>query len=199
MKDLIKIIVMILIVIVVIFLGYFLFTKFTSKSANNKQEEKAVNVKKDVYELGDDIVFTKLKDVMFSSENDKRDFSKWKVLYQDRNYLVLYSVADWGSINVRNYYNAVLNHRKIMTQYKIFSGYDDDFRILGNKELELFSCNTYNMTCLNLPDWIGTSLTSINNSNGKRVVFNDNKIGEYNNDGEFLYHPVIRILKDKIE
>ena len=120
-------------------------------------------------------------------------------MYQENKYLTLYSVEDWGKINVSDYYATIKNHRKIMTQYKVFNGYDEDFRLLGNKELELFSCNTFNMTCLNVPKWVGTSLTSINNSNGKRIVFGDNKIIEYQNSGEYLYHPVIRIYKDKIE
>lgn len=199
MKDWIKIIIMVLIVIIIIFLGYFLFTKFVGKGGIKKVEENVVNVKKDVYELGDDIVFTKLKDVMFKDENDKRNFSKWKILYQEKNYLTLYSVADWGEINVKMYYNEIMQHRKIMTQYKVFTGYEDDFRLLGNKELELFGCNTYNMTCLNVPNWIGNTLTSINDNKGNPIVFSDNKMIVNSTDDYIIYHPVIRISKDKIE
>ena len=197
MRDWIKIIIIIVIIIVFLFLGYFLINKFL---LNNKKEEKAktVNEIKDVYELGDTITFPKLKDVMFKNENDKHDFSKWKVLYQEKNYITLYSVADWGDVDAKMYYNEVNQHRKIMTQYKVFTGYSDDFRLLGNKELELFSCNIYNMTCLDVPSWIGDSLTSFVNEKGKPIVFKDNKMIVSDGD-RAVYHPVIRITKDKIE
>lgn len=199
MKDWIKIIIMVLIVIFILFLGYFLFTKFTGKNNSNQKEKTTINEIKDVYELGDEIIFTELEDVMFKNADDKRDFSKWRVLSQEKNYLVLYSVVDWGEIDVKMYYNELMQQRKIMTQYKLFTGYDEDFRLLGNKELELFGCNTYNMTCLNVPEWIGSTFTSINSNKGDHIVFNDNIMNTDNINDKIIYHPVIRISKDKIK
>lgn len=199
MKDWIKIIIMIVIVALVLFLGYFLFTKAMSKNKTKEPEEKVINVKKDVYELGDEIIFTKLQDVMFKNENDKRDFSKWRVLFQNKGYLTLYSVADWGEINYDKYYTELGQHRKIMTQYKVFLNNDNDFRLLGKKELELFGCNTFNMTCLNVPDWIGSSVTSVSDNSGFPVVFRDNKISADSINEKFVYHPVIVISKLLIE
>ena len=198
MRDRIKIVIIILIVGLIIFLGYFLFTKMTTKK-KPVEDVHIVNVKKDKYDLGDNIIFTKLENVMFKSEDDVHDFSKWRVISQDRDYLTLYSVADWGTIKYNTYYTELNQHRKILTQYGVFTGYDDEIRLLGNKELELFKCNTYNMTCLNVPDWIENSLTSVSNNKGYPIVFKDNKIAVDATSESIIYHPVIVINKKKIE
>ena len=199
MKDWIKIIIIIIVIMVLLILGYFLVSKFLLNDKKSPPEKKTVNVIKDKYELGDDIIFKKIENVMFKNEDDKRDFSKWKVLYQEDDYIILYSVAEWDEVDIRLYYNELIEHRNIMTQYKLFTGYYEDFRLLGKYELELFGCNTYNMTCLNVPDWIGTSLTSVTNSRGKPIVFSNNKINVVEEDGKYLYHPVIKVSKSIID
>lgn len=190
-----KVAIVILSLLVVGLILYLVFDKLLSSDDNNSNS----------YEFGDNIILESLSNVNYSSigfSNENGDFSEWKVLKDEGEYIILYYSGDeslYGKADKDETINKY-NERKILfTENGIDFGDDGDIRIINENDLLLFGCDFDTLICSNLPDWIN-GWTSYTKDNFKYTLSNG-KLNPIEEDNYVLAisSPIIKILKSNIK
>lgn len=161
------------------------------------------------YNFGDDVVLTQLSSIPYEKLGDPdyiADFSEWKVLKDEGEYITLYYCGDdelYGKTD-KNSTLTAFNERKILfTTNGIDFGKDGgEIRLLNESDLLLFGCDFDTLTFSNLPDWVDGGWTSYTKDNYSYYL-SDNKLEAVKGEDGFgiAMHssPVIKILKSNIK
>lgn len=156
------------------------------------------NTNKVTYNFGDEVIISKLKNVDLGYGGDNLfDFSKWNVLEDNGNSLVLYMnnvyKKGYDFEGTSEFVNLLSNNGVTITKAML----------LNEKYLKLLGCNLETKKCDNTYDWVGSSLTEYVSDNS--VYYLDNVDGNLNlkpfpNGGVTLVpiKPVIIIDKNNL-
>ena len=199
-----KNIVISLVIFFVVVVLIVLFIIFNDRKLKEKIEDN--NKIKD-YLYGEEVILSKLSNVNgWYGKGDVQDFSKWNVIRDEDDYVVLYSSTIWGKVS--NLSDIIERIYKLFSKYEIDLGENSIVRGLDETDLILLGCSVDNLSCSNSPDWAGYGLTSVK-VNGSNVVFYGNTdLGEDDkyklkimevNDVLVPFRPVVKILKTSIK
>ena len=173
----------------------------TDNNQTNQEENNIANS----YNFGDEVILTQLSNINYSSigfPDESGDFSKWKVLKDEGEYVTLYYTGDellYGKADKDDTISKY-NERKILfTSNGINFGNNGEIRILNESDLLLFGCNLETLICTNMPEWID-GWTSHTKDNYKYTL-SDGKLNPIEKDMAVLAFadPVIKILKSNIK
>lgn len=205
------VLVIILSILVLVLGGYLFYYKilsnndFNENKIQNQISDNTNNEDTHSYKLGDDVVLESLTKVSFKSvgfPDEYANFSNWKVLREEGNYIILYSTAEdvlYGKDD-REETIYMFKERKILfTENGIDFGNQGEIRIINEEDLKQFGCNSKTLKCPNAPNWI-SGWTSLTENNNKFLIQN----GELEPIDESTYvlvlsNPVIKILKSNIK
>lgn len=178
----------------------------TNKNAtdDNKTTQEENN-NTNSYNFGDEVVLTQLANINYSSigfPDESGDFSKWKVLKDEGEYVTLYYTGEELLCGKSDKDDTIstYNERKVLfTSNEIDFGNNGEIRILNESDLLLFGCNLETLTCANMPEWIG-GWTSYTKDNYKYTLSNG-KLNPIEKGPLVLAYadPVIKILKSNIK
>lgn len=172
---------------------------------DNNQTNQEENNTTNSYNFGDEVILTQLSNINFSSigfPDESGDFSKWKVLKDESEYITLYYTGDellYAKAD-KDYTISRYNERKVLfTSNGIDFGSDGEIRILNESDLKLLECNFETLICTTSPEWIG-GWTSYTKDNYKYTLSNG-KLNPIEKDMDVLAFadPIIKILKSNIK
>lgn len=215
-----KIIIFLIIIIIILSVLCILFAieiiSFKSNKVNNNEKNENVIDNNQVsqeednadilYNFGDEIILTQLSNINYSIigfPDVYRDFSKWRVLKDEGEYITLYYTGDEllsGKADLDDTISTYNERKVLFTSYGINFGDYGEIRILNEDDLKLLKCDFETLICYNSPDWI-SGWTSYTDDNYNKYCLIDGKLDPMEKDLPVLSFadPIIKILKTNIK
>jgi hypothetical protein len=199
---LIVVIFVILLLISVLFAnGMLSFSKENVNANNEINNDESVSSS---YSFGDEVVLSQLSNIDFSSigfPDETGNFSQWKVLKDEGEYITLYYVGSSLLISKSDKdetISTIKERQVVFSSNGIDFGDNGEIRIFNKDDLILFGCNFDTLECSNMPDWV-SGWTSYTNDNYKFDLIGG-KLNKINEDEVVLTftNPIIKILKSNI-
>lgn len=165
---------------------------------NDLKEDKSDIAKSKFGDLVELIKLSSVKD--YYEEGDVQDFSKWYVLENETEYIVLISSKPFGKVtNDKNI--DISSVKSLLEKEGIQFGENGYVRLLNENDLtKYFDCNLTTMKCSKKINGFNEETLTSAVKDDEVIIFNFAGILDSLEEGEALVymHPVIKILKSNI-